>query len=164
MQDIIQSRLAALGENIRQLSLDALLVLVGENRRYLSGFTGEESQFDETAGVLLITPTHRVLATDSRYVLQARRQAPLFRIERYDRGFAKALPALLQAVQARRVGFESVRLSVHQLTLIEKELAGAVIENQDELKDRLRKVKAERNGVKKMLEGAKAEPQYRLPR
>lgn len=127
MQDIIQSRLAALGENIRQLSLDALLVLVGENRRYLSGFTGEESQFDETAGVLLITPTHRVLATDSRYVLQARRQAPLFRIERYDRGFAKALPALLQAVQARRVGFESVRLSVHQLTLIEKELAACAM-------------------------------------
>ena len=54
-----------------RLDLDTFLVLIEANRRYLSGYTGEDGQFDETAGALLITDKRCILATDSRYDLQA---------------------------------------------------------------------------------------------
>jgi len=49
------------------------MVLVEENRPYLSGFTGEDTAFDESAGALFITGTKLVLATDSRYELQVKK-------------------------------------------------------------------------------------------
>jgi GAF domain-containing protein len=63
----------------------------------------------------------------------------------------------------RLIAIELYRLE-KEVSAIEKELASARDENQDELKDRLRKIKAERNRIKKTLEGAKAEPKYRRPR
>lgn len=63
----------------------------------------------------------------------------------------------------RLIALELYRLE-REVSAIEEELASARDENRDELKDRLRKVKAERNRVKNMLEGAKEEPKYRRPR
>jgi Xaa-Pro aminopeptidase len=48
-----------------QRNLDSLLVLIAENRRYLSGFTGEDSQFDESAGALILTQSRKILVTDT---------------------------------------------------------------------------------------------------
>lgn len=63
----------------------------------------------------------------------------------------------------RLIALELYRLE-KEVSAIEKELASARDEHRDELKDRLRKIKAERNRARKMLEGAKEEPKYRLPR
>ena len=63
----------------------------------------------------------------------------------------------------RLIALELYRLE-KEVSAIEKELASARDKGRDELKDRLRKIKAERNQIKKMLEGAKEEPKYRLPR
>lgn len=63
----------------------------------------------------------------------------------------------------RLIALELYRLE-KEVSGREKELASAGVECRDELEDRLRKVKAERNRVKKMIEGAKGEPKYRLPR
>ena len=63
----------------------------------------------------------------------------------------------------RLIALELYRLE-REVSAIEEELASARDENQDELKDRLRKIKAERNRVKNMIEGAKEEPKYRRPR
>jgi len=63
----------------------------------------------------------------------------------------------------RLIALELYRLE-KEVSAIEKELASARDESRDELKDRLRKIKAERNRVKTMLDGAKEEPKYRLPR
>ena len=71
MTTAIEKRLILLRKSLSNQNFDALLVLVGENRRYLSGFTGEDSQFDESAGALLITSNRQILATDSRFELQA---------------------------------------------------------------------------------------------
>lgn len=89
-----------------------MLVLVDENRRYLSGFTAEDTQFDESAGALFITQSEGILATDSRYELQAKVEAPIYRIYCYRDGLEKALPDILTALQTRRLGFEGRRLSV----------------------------------------------------
>ena len=69
----IQQRLDNLRKTLREKNLDTLMVTIEENRRYLSGFTGEDTQFDESAGALFITSDRLVLATDSRYSAQARR-------------------------------------------------------------------------------------------
>jgi Xaa-Pro aminopeptidase len=114
------SRVARLREKMVRHDLDALLVLIEANRRYLSGYTGEDGQFDETAGALLITGAHCILATDSRYDLQARQEAPEFEIVCYRKGLYDALPRLLTGVNVHRVGFESARLTVkHHQDLID---------------------------------------------
>jgi len=107
-----ESRVARLREKIVRHDLDALLVLIEANRRYLSGYTGEDGQFDETAGALLITGEHCILATDSRYDLQARQEAPEYEIVRYRKNLYEELPRLFTRVNARKVGFESARLTV----------------------------------------------------
>ena len=53
--DVYQHRLSEIRSRMRERELDSLLVLIEENRRYLSGFTGEDHQFDESAGALFIT-------------------------------------------------------------------------------------------------------------
>jgi len=95
-------------------SIDTMLVLVAENRRYLSGFTAEDTQFDESSGALFISQNKGILATDSRYELQAQAEAPAFEIYCYRNGMEKALPGILQALETKRLGFESNRLSFQQ--------------------------------------------------
>ena len=106
------SRVARLREKMARHDLDALLVLIEANRRYLSGYTGEDGQFDETAGALLISGEHCILATDSRYDLQARQEAPEFEIVCYRKSLYDELPRLFTRVNACKVGFESERLTV----------------------------------------------------
>ncbi|MFO7965424.1 MAG: Xaa-Pro peptidase family protein [Desulfobacterales bacterium] len=114
MDDIFQNRITRLRQRIAEVNLDALLVSIDENRRYLSGFTGEDTHFDESAGVLMITADRSILATDSRFTLQARKEAPLFDIHQYEKGLAKELPGLIARLDVSRIGFEDRRVSVFQ--------------------------------------------------
>ena len=106
-----RTRIDQVRQVLADLELDALLVSVQENRYYLSGFTGEDTQFDESAGVLFLSDRHLVLATDSRFELQAQAEAIGFEIVCYKKGLVKELPAILDSLGIRRLGFESVRLS-----------------------------------------------------
>jgi hypothetical protein len=47
---------------------------------------------------------------------------------------------------------------------LESELKAGSVANPEALEDQLRKAKAERDRVKRMLEGTKEEPPYRKPR
>ena len=107
-------RIAELRRRLQDADLDALLVLIEANRRYLSGYTAEDGQFDETAGALVVSASHLLLATDSRYELQARQEAPGFDIVCYRKGLLDELPTHLAARGIQRLGFESVRMSVQQ--------------------------------------------------
>jgi Xaa-Pro aminopeptidase len=107
----IQDRIAAIRQALVEKELDALMVSIQENRYYLSGFTGEDTQFDESAGVLIISDRHLVLATDSRYELQAQTEAAGFDIVCYKKGLEKELPEIARTLDIRRLGFECVRLS-----------------------------------------------------
>ncbi|MDF1591899.1 MAG: aminopeptidase P family protein [Desulfobacterales bacterium] len=111
MKDVHQVRIDRVREAMQLKELDAFLVLIAENRRYLSGFTGEDTQFDESAGALLITAEKLLLATDSRFELQARQEAPDYETIIYREGLAKELPIILKGYQTRRLGFESIRVS-----------------------------------------------------
>jgi Xaa-Pro aminopeptidase len=122
---MMEERIRRARKNFTDKGIDALLVLVEENRYYLSGFTGEDHQFDESAGALLLTPDRLILATDSRFEIQARREAPLYELVIYQKGLAKELPDLVDRLHLKRLGFESVRLSVKQLNGWQKALDAA---------------------------------------
>ncbi len=143
---MIKSRIESIREALLEIKADTLLVLVEENRRYLSGFTGEDHQFDESAGALLITKDQLILATDSRFEIQAATEAPLYELVVHRKGLAKALPSLLKQLGTRRMAFESNRLSVHQHQQFQKELTDAALNvawmPHESLVEKLRLVKA----------------------
>jgi Xaa-Pro aminopeptidase len=82
------------------MGLDALLVSQMENRRYLSGYTGD-------AGHLLITAQDALLATDFRYYEQVERQAPDFRLVKVAARYEEVFGQMIAETGAKRVGFES---------------------------------------------------------
>ena len=145
MENLIAQRIARLRELMSGTKFDTLLVLTDENRRYLSGFTGQDTQFDESAGALLVSRTDLILATDTRYELQAQQEAPLYKIVCYKKSLAEELPALLASLGTKILGFESVRLSVrqHQKILAAVAAAGLAVslEAVEDLVERLRIIK-----------------------
>lgn len=145
MNDIIEARLSRVRQAMADQQVDALLVLIEENRRYLSGFTGEDHQFDESAGALLITHGHQILATDSRFELQAMREAPLYEVLIYRNGLTTEIAGMADRFNIRKLGIESTRVSVRLYTLLENELSAngrqAEIVPIDSLVEDLRQVK-----------------------
>jgi Xaa-Pro aminopeptidase len=121
----IQERIDLLRQAITGGHFDTLLILTDENRRYLSGFTGHDTQFDESAGALFITNDRLILATDSRYDLQARNEAPLYEVVLYKESLPKELPSILSDLGTSDLGFESVRLSYLQYQKIVEEIKKA---------------------------------------
>jgi Xaa-Pro aminopeptidase len=122
---MFESRIHNVRDVLSAKGIDALLVSIEENRRYLSGFTGEDHQFDESAGALLISADQLILATDSRFELQAVTEAPLFEVVVYRKGLAKELPGLVERMKIRKLAVESTRISVHQYNAFKKELKDA---------------------------------------
>jgi len=120
-----KNRLSLLRKSLAEKKFDTLMVLIEENRHYLSGFTGEDTQFDESAGALFITGSKLILATDSRYELQAKNEAPLFKIVCYKEGLSKELPKIADMLGTKRFGFESVRMSYMQYSKMAGELMSA---------------------------------------
>jgi len=129
-------RLTKLREALAAEGLDAILITQPENRRYLSGFTG-------SAGVLLISQDQAVLATDFRYYEQVEKQAPDFRLAKITDKFKTLLPELVQQVGAKRVGFESVHLTVDQHQEWQEVAEGFELVPTRELVEGMRAVKDE---------------------
>ena len=93
---------------LKRRKLDALLVSQPDNRHYLSGYTAHDTSIAESSGLLLIpakgTP---FLLTDSRFLLQAEKEAPDFTVRLYQNGLLALLKELLPKLGVRRLGFES---------------------------------------------------------
>ena len=162
MNTIIANRVKKLRTSLTTNDIDTLLVLVEENRRYLSGFTGEDTQFDESAGALIINADRLVLATDSRYELQAETEAPLYDIVCYKKGLATELPGILSELKTERLGFESIRMTCREHQKISEELvkndSGAVLVPVEDMVESLRIVKEEKevNALRQALKIAEA--------
>jgi len=80
--------------------LDALVLSQPENLRYLSGFTG-------SSGWLLISEKDAILATDFRYVEQAKEESPDFEIIRTKQDLHNWLPSLVSDLGWHKLGFEA---------------------------------------------------------
>ena len=96
----LEARIKKLCQNFTDQEIDSFLVSQPENRRYLSGFDG-------SAGYLLITPQNRILATDFRYLEQAKKQAPGYEIFKISGEIGDWLPGLVVELNLRQLGFEA---------------------------------------------------------
>lgn len=94
-----QKRIESLLGALAGYEVDAILISQPENRRYLSGFDG-------SAGYLLITARDRVLVTDFRYLEQARRQSPDYRVFPISGSRDEWFPRLLDGHNIRLLAFE----------------------------------------------------------
>lgn len=102
-------RLGRLRERMAQGGLDAVFGVRPEHMRYLTGFAlgnGEEKVAGHS-GQFLVSGDEVVVLADSRYTLQARREAPGTRIERATHDLPGRWPELVASVGARRVGVEA---------------------------------------------------------
>jgi Xaa-Pro aminopeptidase len=104
---MIQQRLIALRYALAAHGWDAFIVSQPENRRYLSGFTGD-------SGLLVITAAKALLLTDFRYIEAATRQAPDFEIVRLTRAASALWPTLFDDLSVKNVGFESAHITVSE--------------------------------------------------
>ncbi|MBC7236510.1 MAG: aminopeptidase P family protein [Chloroflexi bacterium] len=99
------TRLARLREIIAAQPYEALLITQAENRRYLSGFTGD-------TGVLVVDLTQTFLATDFRYYEQVRQEAPDVQLVQVTGTTADALADLVRQKGYRVLGFEPHAVTV----------------------------------------------------
>jgi len=95
----VASRLEKLRQALADKEIDGLLVSQPENRHYISGFDG-------SAGYLFITSQDTVLATDFRYIEQAKTQAPDYQIFQITNNMSDWIPQLAAKLNLRRLGFE----------------------------------------------------------
>ena len=96
----ISNRLQRLRQKLAEKEVDAIFVSQPENRYYLSGFDG-------SAGFLLITSQKAILATDFRYVEQAKAQAPEYEIFQITNDITDWFPKLIAGLSLRKLGFEA---------------------------------------------------------
>ncbi|MCF8034647.1 MAG: aminopeptidase P family protein [Desulfarculaceae bacterium] len=104
---MIKTRLAKLRAFLAAQDLDALLVTLPANRRYLSGFAAEDGQWGESSGSLLISQNAALLLTDFRYELTARAQAPYFETLTYQQGLPLLLGMVLPELGVKTLAYES---------------------------------------------------------
>lgn len=71
MDNVMLDRLKAVRAQLVEWDVDGVYITNPTNRRWLSGFTG-------SSGYLVITADEAILATDSRYTIQAAVQSPHF--------------------------------------------------------------------------------------
>ena len=91
-------------QKLAEKGIDAILISQPENRRYLSCFDG-------SAGYLLITPQNTILATDFRYIEQAKGQAPDYEVFQITNDIEDWFPKLVAGLGLRRLGFEAEHIT-----------------------------------------------------
>jgi Xaa-Pro aminopeptidase len=96
----ISDRIQKLRQALSEKEIDGIFISQPENRRYLSGFDG-------SAGFLLVTPKNKILATDFRYIAQAKSQAPDYEIFTIINAIDNWFPRLVAEVNIKRLGFEA---------------------------------------------------------
>jgi len=96
----LKGRLERLRQRFDEKEIDGLFISQPANIRYLSGFDG-------SAGYLLITAQDAILATDFRYVAQAKRQAPECQIFRTSGNIGDWFPGLVSGLRVKQLGFEA---------------------------------------------------------
>ena len=98
---------------------DAFVVAHLPNVFYLSGFTG-------SAGILVVEQARAVLFTDSRYTAQAREEVSSARVQIFRGSLFVAAGQYLRKRHARRIAYESRRLTVEQKCCLDEILGSRV--------------------------------------
>jgi len=109
-------RLNDLKKKMQTENLDGMIISHLDHIRYLIGFTG-------TAGLLVVTGKRADFFTDSRYTVQARKQAKGVRVPTIKGGPIEALKDFPHLnVKNRKYGFSGENLTVTSLEMLRKAL------------------------------------------
>ena len=98
------NRIQKLRQKLTEKEVEAILVSQPDNMYYLTGCEGLE-------GYLLVTGQDKIIATDFRYIEQAKRQSPDFTLFRIAGKMAEWLPVLFSGKTLSSLGFESQHLA-----------------------------------------------------
>ncbi|NLN21586.1 MAG: aminopeptidase P family protein [Syntrophomonadaceae bacterium] len=135
MTSIYQKRLQQLCHILKEQHLESLLVAKPENVLYISGFYGGE-------GVLLITRQKAYLFADSRYIEQARQEAPFCEFILVKKYFTEALGKVAETEGIQVMAFEKDHLSYQQWEQLRNSFSGK-LQPVSGLIEKLRLVKDE---------------------
>ncbi len=109
--DPFQARRHLIAEGLSGRRLDALLVALSPNLRYLCGFTGSN-------GYLLLSAERAILFTDPRYLLQARQEclgasgpSRAFEVRVAKGPLVPAVASAISRLRWRRIGYEPARMT-----------------------------------------------------
>lgn len=114
--EVLNKRLEKSRQKLIAKKLDAIIISSQPNRYYLTGWSG-----DMESGYLLITKKRAFIITDSRYTEEAVKKVPhfeLLEIDLYQTFWSK----FFQKLNLKKVGFESLNLSVYQLSKFRSEV------------------------------------------
>ena len=100
-------RVAKLRDRLKTLQLDAVVVTHPSNRRYLTGFEGDDMPPNESSGHVVVGLSRAVLVVSSLEAQRATEQATGFEVFHRIRPLAAADAAVLKDIGAKRVGFEA---------------------------------------------------------
>jgi Xaa-Pro aminopeptidase len=95
----VQTKLQEIRDWMKKEGVDGLLITNGYNRRYISGFTG-------SSGCCLLTEDTADLITDFRYIEQATRQAPGFKIVKHQADMLETAIERAKGYGIKHLGFE----------------------------------------------------------
>ena len=129
-----QKRIEKIRVRLARDSLDAILIINRENRRYLTGFTGSD-------GKLLITSKKVFLFVDSRYCLQAEKEVAGLAILCLTPDFISALIKVNKEEKIKNLGFESNEITVQGYQKLEQSLSEVTLISTADLTEDLRSIK-----------------------
>lgn len=137
-------RLEQVRARIDKLGLDGMLISQPYNRRYLSGFSGEDQPPLDSAGLLIIGSNDLCLVTDGRYTIQAAGELPpelnIAVVVRTGK-IASAVAEQIQKRNFKRLGFETDHLIHMWWRAIDKSLPDTELVPVQKLVEPLRQVK-----------------------
>jgi Xaa-Pro aminopeptidase len=131
-----KGRLARLRHAMDRHQLDALLITNLPNIQYLCGFTG-------SSGALLVADSDAIFFTDGRYAEQAHAEVQSNKIRIVKKSALAAATQWLVINRSRRIGIESVHLTVAERTVVATALgrrsklinAPPIVEDLRQIKD-----------------------------
>ncbi|ETR74368.1 MAG: Xaa-Pro aminopeptidase [Candidatus Magnetoglobus multicellularis str. Araruama] len=153
-----KERMHNIQHRLAEKSYDSYLVCNAENRHYLTGFFADDRHIDEISGYLFITEKDVLLATDSRYVTQAKKQTKGIKIDCYNKLPETFIPIILEKLNIQALGFESDRISVElhdtlQRAILDKNLKVRLVKDPDFVTDnRHAKEEGEIHAIEKALD------------
>lgn len=135
----VRARFAAAG-------IDGMLITHPTNRRYLTGFTADDTPPNESSGHLIVGPEQVVLVTGSVNLTQAESQAPHVEAVNRDPSWAVCDARAIRNAGIRRIGYESNAILERDFRTIGVELQKAEFNHEwvesDGLVEELRAIKS----------------------
>ncbi len=121
--------------------LDAILMTSPYNRRYLTGFTADDSGIDESSGAVLVTKDEIFLLTDGRYKTQAETEAGFCTIKIYKKALADELKKIVAKTSLKKIAFEPAYITCSMMKQIQKSLSGVVFKELSGELEQMRSIK-----------------------